>query len=210
MKRWARMALLVAVVGSTAVGAQPSPMRRPVAPYVVSGCPFECCRYGAWRFALPVALRTRPRADAPITARVPARARVRGDSGHVRVTTIGRVAADRDFVDPDGGGRYIGGDTILVLDYLGEGFFHVWVRGERRQLLLADVLSGFGPPVPNEARALRELEAPVSEWWVHVTAPPAKRGGAARRGWVLVTDDLDIRGADSCGGPDAAIREMSS
>lgn len=194
-------ALALAGPGAAAPAvAQGTPMKRPSAPYVTSACPFECCTYGAWRFESAVTLRAAPRPGAAIVARLGAGARVRADSGRVQVDTIGLVVADGGFRDPDGGGEYAAGDTILVLDYLGEGFFHVWVRGERRQLPLVDVLSSFGPPAAAGPRPLRELRPPASTWWAHVTTP-ARKGRGTRRGWVLMTADTDVRGADACGGP---------
>jgi hypothetical protein len=198
------VASVVVAAGAAPVRGQATPMPRPVAPYITSACPFECCTYGAWRFETPVVLRSAPRPDAPQVARLDAGARVRADSGRVQVDTFGIVVAMRGFEDRDGGGRYIAGDTLLVLDYLGEGFFHVWVRGEKRQQSLADVLQSFGPPVGRATLPLREVRPPVSNWWAHVTLPPLVRKddrAAERRGWVLMAADVNVRGADACGGP---------
>jgi hypothetical protein len=177
---------------------------RPRAPFVTAACPFECCTYGPWRFESAVALRAAPRRAARVVGTLPAGTGVRADSGHVRIDTLGVVLVRRGFRDPDSGDAYEAGDTVLVLDYLGEGFSHVWVRGRRRQLSLASVLSRYGPPAAaDDTATLREVRPPVSEWWAHVTLPPrvAKPGAWPRRGWILMTAEVDVRGAYSCGGP---------
>ena len=182
---------------------------RPQAPYVTAACPFECCTYGWWQFVTGAAVQAAPRPSAAVVARIGAGERVRADSGHVRLDTLGLVLVRRDFRDPDAGADYRAADTLLVLDYIGEGFSHVWVRGERRQLSLVHVLGMHGPVVRADTAALLELRAPRAAWWVHVTLPArtasesdtAGRRGAARRGWVHMTTELDVRGADACGGP---------
>jgi hypothetical protein len=173
---------------------------RPHAPYVTAACPFECCTYGRWRFVTPAPVRAAARRSAAVVARIGAGERVRADSGHVRLDTLGLVLVRRDFRDADAGAEYRAGDTLLVLDYLGEGFSHVWVRGERRQLSLVDVLASHGPISGADTATLVELRPPAAAWWVHVTL--SARAPKATRGWVLMTPELDVRGADACGGPD--------
>ena len=187
-------------------GAQAARVPRPAAPYVTAACPFECCTYGQWEFPAGASLRSRPRVESPEVARIGTGARVRADSGHVRLDTLGLVLVRRDFHDPDAQLEYRAGDTLLVLDYLGEGFSHVWVRGERRQLSLLHVTTQHGPPVGADTASMAELRPSRAEWWAHVTLPtPVRKEGAAaigpRRGWVLMSSDVEVRGADACGGP---------
>ena len=139
-------------------------------------------------------------------ARIAPGHRVRADSGHVRIDTIGLALVRRDFRDPDTNQSYHGGDTLLLLDYLGEGFSNVWVRGERRQLSLFDMRER-GAPVPSpDTATLVELRPATAEWWAHVTltprpATPRTASGAkrARQGWVNVTRDVGVSGAHACG-----------
>jgi len=205
---WRRLALLIvaSLMHAAGASAQQGPMPRPTAPYVTAACPFECCTYGEWRFESATTLRAEPRADARTVAELAPGTRVLADSGHVRIDPIGLVVADREYRDRDGVDVFPAGDSILVLDYLGEGFFHVWSRGALRQLALDEVLSTFGNPVASADRtphALREVRPPSSAWWAHVTPLPLVRKEAAppRRGWVLMTAEVDVRGADACGGP---------
>jgi hypothetical protein len=130
---------------------------------------------------------------------------VQADSGHVRLDKVGLVYVHRDFQDPDDGGQYQKGDTLLVLDNIGEGFSHIWVRGERRKLMLSSVLSSYGPPVGSDTAAMVEVLPASAQWWAHVTLPlrVTKDGNRqVRRGWVHMSSDVEVRGADACAGPD--------
>jgi hypothetical protein len=184
---------------------------RPVAPYIVAACPFECCVYGQWRFVTAADVRADPRRESPVVGRIEAGERVTARRGHVRIDTVGQVLVRRDFVDPDRNLSYRAGDTILVLDTMGEGYSHVWVRGERRELSMVHVLSQYGPAIGRDTAAMIELRPATSEWWANVVLPiqAAKDRSATRPriGWVQMTADLDVRGADACGGPDSlAVR----
>ena len=177
---------------------------RPTAPYVVSACPFECCVYGTWRFLTSADVRSEPLPAAPVVAMIRAGQSVRATRGQVRMDTLGIVLVRRDFRDEHFRNDYRAGDTLLVLDYVGEGYSRVWVRGERRMLDLSFVLSEHGPPVGRDSAAMVELRAPARQWWAQVTlpVPVAKDSGArpaARTGWVHMTPEIDVRGADACG-----------
>ena len=179
-------------------------MPRPTAPYVVSACPFECCVYGTWRFLTGADVRSEPRIDAPVVATVRAGQGASATRGHVRMDTLGIVLVRRGFRDDNFRNEYRAGDTLLVLDYVGEGYSHVWVRGERRTLDLSFVLSEHGPPAGRDSAAMIEVRAPARQWWAQVTLPIplAKDRDArppARSGWVHMTSDIDVRGADACG-----------
>lgn len=177
---------------------------RPTAPYVVSACPFECCVYGTWRFLTAAGVRPNPLLATPVVATIRAGQSVRATRGHVRMDTLGLVLVRRDFRDENFRNEYRAGDTLLVLDYVGEGYSRVWVRGERRTLDLSFVLSEHGPPAGRDSAAMVELRAPARQWWAQVTlpVPVAKDTGArpaVRSGWVHMTLDIDVRGADACG-----------
>lgn len=160
---------------------------RPVAPVVVNGaCPFECCQYGDWTLLTAAPLREAPSPAARVLLRIPRRSAVRSDSGIVRVTRVGLLRVMRTVRAPDLGIDYQAGDTVRVLDYLGEGFYTVWYRGRQSP-----------SPVGFDDPDLRVLARPRSEWWAHVTW----RGPTTSvSGWIRM-DDVEVRGADGCAGP---------
>jgi hypothetical protein len=115
-------------------------------------------------------------------------AHLTADSGFVRITQVGRVAVRAPYHDPMMGDDYAKGDTILVLDYLGEGFFNAWYRGGMRQV------SQYWGEGRRDTSAARLVVAPRGEWWAHITW---KAGTQLRRGWLLMRD-IDVEGADAC------------
>ena len=150
-------------------------------------CPFECCVYRTWTPTGEVPLRERP--DRSLTAfhRIPAGQPFQADSGFVRITGVSVVAV-ADSVDADSA-RFGPGDTLVVLDYVGEGRWNVW-DGERVQ-----EISGFwGAEAANPAAELIGGAEYAREWWVHATA----RGGV--QGWIDADSVARLSGADACAG----------
>lgn len=163
---------------------------RPTVPHVVHGaCPFECCHYGDWTVHNDVALRATYAPNAPVVGKVASNTVVRADSGLVILDTIGLVAVNATVTDADGGWDFARGDTILVLDYQGEGYYEAWLRGHA-----ISVTSFWNESGRSGARMLRP---PHQMWWTHFTA--AARGDTVR-GWVHMNDTLRVSGADACGG----------
>lgn len=164
---------------------------RPVAPYVIPGaCPFECCRYGKWTVLGGVALRAAQSSDAPVVGHVASGTAVLADSGDVIVDTIGVVAMTGMTSDLESGRTFAKGDTLLLLDYQGEGYRGAWLRGH--SISVADFWSETGV---NGAKLVR---APHAAWWAHLSVP---RAGDTLRGWVNMTaDSVRVSGSDACGG----------
>src|SRR5688572_4772236 len=92
-----------------------------------NACPFECCVYRDWTPTGDVALRPRPsHAEAAGTV-IPADQTFTADSGFVRITGVSLVAVRDSVPAENAGGSPLGpGDTLVVLDYVGEGHFNVW------------------------------------------------------------------------------------
>ncbi len=168
----------------------------PPEPYVSRGaCPFECCTYGDWLLetaapAFPVAS-----TDPAPSFQIPANTRVRADSGNVIVARPGLVVADRPFPvqGTDGAPVVAAGDTLWLLDYIGEGYVHTWYRGQTYETSGEywpwDPADASAPGAPDyAARRLRDTDA---SWWVHVTLPDG------RAGWVRM-DDVEATGDDAC------------
>jgi len=168
----------------------------PPLPYVAEGvCPFECCTYGAWTTTAPLPVRARPDASAALAFTLPAGAAFEADSGNVYVTRPGLVVADSSFTLYEGP-TVAPGDTLYVLDDVGEGYVHAWYRGTVYEVSGEHWNWGQPPGAygagPSPARLLQPA---VARWWAHVRAD-------GREGWV----DMDaaeggtIRGVDACGG----------
>jgi hypothetical protein len=150
-------------------------------------CPFECCVYRTWTPTGEVPLREQPLRSLPVFHRIPAGQPFQADSGFVRMTGIS-VLAVADSVDAEAAtfGR---GDTLVVLDYVGEGRWNVW-DGRRVQ-----EVSGFwGAEIANPKAELIGGAEYAREWWVYATT----RDGV--RGWLDADSVPRLAGADACGG----------
>lgn len=151
-----------------------------------NACPFECCVYGNW-----VADTIIPMYAAPRTQGRPVFTLARGDSmrteyGAVYVTSIGLVVVDDSLVlGPEDGTKLLPGDTLVLLDPIGEGFWTAWRRGEIIEQVPPFFESWWRPRQQG-----RMIGRPAREWWVRATS----RG---RTGW-FTPDIFRVRGADAC------------
>jgi hypothetical protein len=147
-------------------------------------CPFECCTYREWVAEGPIAVvggerdRGRPRFT------IAAGERFRADSGNVWITGLLLVAVQQPVADAPYW-SFVAGDTLVVLDHLGEGHFNVWHAGR-----VQDV-EGFWEPW-RDGPGAGTLGAQRSEWWVHVTLPDG------RAGWFEAAPEVRFAGADAC------------
>jgi hypothetical protein len=149
-----------------------------------SGCPFECCSYREWRADSALAVFADERAAGPVAFTLPAGTRFRADSGNVHVTGILLIAVADSVGDPPYW-SYGPGDTLVVLDPIGEGHFNVW---DGRSV--KDVEGFWGAErMPPVAEMLGRWE---TEWWVHVTVPDG------RSGWARFAAATPPEGADAC------------
>lgn len=170
----------------------------PPEPYVREGaCPLECCTYGEWT----AERRLRAYADRGDTSSVafvvPPGRRFTALGGGVVITRPGvveiREPLHRSWLQKAAGKspRFRPGDTVYVLDYLGEGAYRVWHRGE---VVQAEdhwwSESEIREEDPDEVRAVQHVE-PRSEWWVEIA------DGRGRRGWLLM-EEAAVTGADAC------------
>jgi hypothetical protein len=164
---------------------------RPTAPLRIDGaCPFECCTYGEWTTTEETTLYEEPD-SASSRWTVPAGTPLDAGSGFVILTEIG-VAVAGDSVrlyTEDGDPRLAtAGDTLFLLDDVGEGFRRVWHAGS---VLQTDAVSGFVPE--GDAPAAEVLTEPRREWWVRARAPDG------RTGWLWMDRTARMEGADACG-----------
>jgi len=163
--------------------------------YIARGaCPFECCVYREWTLETSAVVRSAPASEAAELFTVTPGDVVTADSGNVYVLTPGIVVADQPFAvsEAPGAPTLAPGDTLYVLDTMGEGYVHTRFRGVVYET--SGQLWNWGQEptehttTPLMARMLSEHRA---QWWVHVSVA----GG--RAGWVMM-DDVDVAGADAC------------
>lgn len=159
---------------------------------VEGACPFECCTYTTWTTSGETTVFAEADNIHSSDFTVPADTELEADRGHVTVRRPGRVAV-RAEIDPD---QYWGldvtspGDTLVVLDYIGEGHFHFWLQGEIHEGMLPGAPDAWTEP---ETEDLDWLEQPVTEWWAHVTLADG------REGWLWMEHTPQVYGADACG-----------
>lgn len=162
--------------------------KRPAAPLRVEGaCPFEGCVYGTWTTSDVTTVYTRSADSTSAAFTVPAGTALEAPGGFVLVTRVGvSVAAQPTelFFSFEESAPLAAGDTVLVLDYEGEGSYRVWHGGR----------VGFSGASGPDA-AYRQVTAPEQEWWARVTVPDG------RAGWLWMDRTPGVRGADALGGP---------
>jgi hypothetical protein len=152
-------------------------------------CPFECCVYGEWvaESSIPLLSEPRLRGQEAVAQLEPGRS-FQADSGFVRVTRAALVAVTA--VVSAGPERTLApGDTLLLLDYVGEGFYNAWLNGEVVEL------SDFWSSTRGDA-AGELIGEHRTEWWVHATLRQGENGWFRADG-----PGVEIGGADACGGP---------
>ncbi len=163
-------------------------------------CPFECCAYRPWTEPVDLALFAEPRTGEPVDT-LPAGETFEAETGIVFVTDL-LLVVPTDTLGVDGDRRparplpeewrptWFPGDTLAVLDYVGEGVYHVWHDGEVRQVSQfweSDVVDlGRGP---SRATTIGDYEA---EWWVRA------RRADGTVGWFLQPRSATPEGADLC------------
>jgi hypothetical protein len=160
-------------------------------------CPFECCTYGTWTPMQPVVIYAIEGDTASAADTIPTGEAFTSRTGNVHLTDIPTVVLSDTISGYDSTGTVItlqAGDTVRVLDYVGEGNW--WVRSGGRVVQLPRFWHTPDRPAdrgfPDIAEAATE---PTSSWWVAVTRPDV------RTGWLLVRKEYRFGGWDRCGGP---------
>jgi hypothetical protein len=163
---------------------------RPKAPIVLPGaCPFECCKYGDWKLRDAATVRRRPNDTAPMSFGLKRDQAVFADSGFVQIDTIGLVVLRTRYTDAMYHTPYGAGDTLLVLDYVGEGQHNAWWRGYSIQTESFWDSLGQTPRPYTVGSVVRKLSM---RWWARV------RDARGRQGWVDM-DKVNASGVDACG-----------
>lgn len=189
----ALMAVAALVGWSGPVRAQRVPFDLP---YVIEdACPGECCGYGTWTAETPITVfRSRGNTSRPYFRIRPGES-FEALGGSVLVLRPGIVVVE-DTVpayerSPKGLG-FLPGDTVYVLDYVGEGHLHVWYEGEEVGVtsFWQDTTRWWGD-VPRWSKG-RLVQRGQNSWWVHV------RTEEGETGWFEFDSEVDVRGNDLC------------
>lgn len=168
---------------------------RPTAPLRIEGaCPFECCTYGTWTTTESTAVYAQSDdTTAAPSFNVTAETALTASTGHVLLTRLGRAVA-RDsvalYLNADVAYTASPGDTLLLLDYVGEGAYRTWADG---RVLQVDASAALAVP-GSDGPALETLSEPVRQWWAQVRTPDG------RAGWLWMDRTPSVQGADACGG----------
>ncbi len=157
--------------------------QRPTAPLRIEGaCPFECCTYGTWTTTDQTTVYRQTGDTTAVAFTIPAGTTLEAPTGHVLLTQIG-MAVTRDSVRLYQGYESFRtappGDTLLLLDYVGEGTYHAWYADSVYQVGLS--------------AQIETLRKPRQQWWARVELADG------RSGWLWMDRTPSIRGADACG-----------
>jgi hypothetical protein len=185
------MWLLIVLAGALVPrSAPPAPIHPPL-PYVVkNACPFEGCVFRPWVVGRNVAVRTRRSRSAPIAYSVKRWDWVRGVTGISITYEPIVIRFTRDTQVPV---ARRSGDTLEVLEYIGEGFGTIWFDG--RVIENADLSRVYNNDCDARSSGCDgHVERPGRiEWWVQV------ENSDGTLGW---TDEADAFGnKDALGGP---------
>ena len=164
-------------------------------------CPFECCVYREWLAQQPVRVRAAPNSGSAIVATIPAGGRFEADTGFVRVTSAQlvivsdtveayRIASTGRGGQPD---SLAPGDTVLVLDYVGEG--HYQLTDGRHVYSTEQFWPGPDDWQPYGGARGRTVGSHAAEWWAQVTTADGTRG------WIDAYAS-ELGNVDACGVPE--------
>ena len=170
---------------ATSPPASTTPAPTPGRWVALKACPFECCRYGTWQLRTGALLRREPSPASDSLAALGAGARIVTDSGIVIVDPVGlAVITGTPRRTMDTAALPVrAGDTLQLLDYLGEGIQRVRARDSVFTVDFMIDSTGSG--------GVKLLRAPRRSWWAHLREP--------QTGWILM-DSVRVRGADACSG----------
>ena len=161
----------------------------PAVPYRVEGaCPFECCMYGTWTAERSLNVYAAASDTTALAFTIEPGTAFRADTGYVAVTQTGLVVTSRplEVYRSFESTRSVGaGDTLYLLDYIGEGFYEAWYADSVYQIEAA---------MPGDP-AYRTLREPEQTWWAHAVLADGRAGWL----WMEENENGAISGYDGCG-----------
>ncbi len=166
------------------------PLTTVPATYIVQGgCPGEGCKFGMWTATGTRSMFEKP-GSGTLAGQVTRGERVVALRSELRVRPVKGVVAGRiDHLKQ--------GETVYLMDYVGEGLSNTWARGQ----VFADPRSNDGcTPMPAcRSAIIYPLEKAPYEWWVRIQ----KRDGQS--GWIRADLNPVFYGTSWVGGSSVAI-----
>ena len=167
---------------------------RPPSVFINQGaCPFECCTYQKWNPRKNITAYEKPDLNAKVLGIFKKGSTVVGLTGVVQAHANPFVV-EKQTKSINRKHTYLPGDTLWAYDYLGEGSFNVWFKGEIYQEHLAlsanNKLEGHCESGRTDCwgHLAKRYNAP---WWVKVKSA---------EGWVGWTDQTEhFAHIDACG-----------
>jgi hypothetical protein len=185
--------VLIALPLTTPLIAQEadSLVARPVAPVVRKNvCPFECCVYREWTAIGEISVYATEGDTTAVAFTMSDGQSFTAIEGNVHLERLGLVAVHRTVTDTVYDTYHFEpGDSILVLDYVGEGFFTAWLDG---QLEVTEAFWWFLDPEEDGDPAWTVVAEPDPHWWVRVQTKDD------RNGWIYM-NEARVTNADACG-----------
>jgi hypothetical protein len=198
-----------ATAGGSSIGpalGAPRAQAPPALPFESPGaCPFECCTYRAWTVKADTAILAERRDGAPVRFTVKQGEQVTGVTGVVVTTRWGRAVATRARTVGQRKIQVEAGEGLLLLHYLGEGFWKYWLRGGFDEDFLPDPENCQRSAARSSKMfaecAVQAREIPRTTWWVQV------RNARGQKGWTRQVDRFS--GMDACGGEGGSTESVT-
>ena len=165
---------------------------RPPTHYVAKGvCPFECCQYGNWSVSKTMPLYDRPHGTM-VVARAVEGEKVIGLTGEVHVlpAPIAVLVPVKSYQPTLSVTK---GEIVFQLDYLGEGFAHMWRSGTITEMEVSGVVKTYCPFPSQDCWGEYISGEPLESdyaWWVKIRLPDGNVG------W---TKEINFDGVSGCG-----------
>jgi hypothetical protein len=144
----------------------------------VGACPFECCTYRDWFANKSISVFKTSNTKSSVAFRLKKGEKVKGVTGVVTTSVAGKVKVLRNHTFENSKVKVKKGDTLLILTYLGEGYFRFWYKGK------------FFEEDAN-TNAIKILSQPKSVWWVKI------KNRKGKIGWTISDGNFDNQ--DQCG-----------